>query len=268
MLQPDKPICLITGASAGIGAALAREYASHGWDLILTARRKAPMAALGEALKSDFGTTSHIFTADLFEAGAVDDLLARIKAKGLQIDGVINNAGYGHPDKYLESDWDDHARFIQLMMTVPSELTYKTTADMAARGYGRVMSVASLAGHLPGSRGHTLYAAVKSYLIKFSQSLWMEMDGSGVHVTALCPGFVYTEFHDVNGTREAMNKLPKFMIMDADKCAKLAYAACEKNQAVVITGAVNKFIARLARVLPTSVSQKLMARNSDKFRKG
>ena len=167
MSRPDKPICLITGASSGIGAALAREYASHGWDLILTARRAAPMEALAQALKAEFGTQSHIFISDLFEPDAVDKLLAQIKAQGLQIDGLVNNAGYGHPDQYLESSWDDHARFIQLMMTAPSELAYKCAGDMRARGFGRIINVASLAGHLPGSRGHTLYAAVKSYLIKF-----------------------------------------------------------------------------------------------------
>ena len=268
MTSNVKPICLITGASAGIGAALAREYASHGWDLILTARRKAPMEALAGELKAEFGTLSYIFTADLFEPGAADELLARIKRAGLQIDGLVNNAGYGHPGQYLESAWEDHARFIQLMMSVPSELAYKCAGYMRARGFGRIMNVASLAGHLPGSRGHTLYAGVKSYLIKFSQSLWMEMDGTGVHVTALCPGFVYTEFHDVNGTREAMNKLPKYMMMDADICAALAFKACEDNQAVVITGRINKFIALLARALPTKTAQNLMAKNSNKFRKG
>ncbi len=264
----NKPICLITGASAGIGAALAREYASHGWDLILTARRNAPMEALASELKAEFGTVSHIFTSDLFQLGAVDELLGKINAAGLQIDGLVNNAGYGHPDQYLESPWEAHARFIQLMMTVPSELAYKCAGDMRARGFGRIMNVASLAGHLPGSRGHTLYAGVKSYLIKFSQSLWMELEGSGVHVTALCPGFVYTEFHDVNGTREAMNKLPSYMMMDADKCAAIAFNACEDNQTIIIPGRINKFIALLGRALPTKTAQNLMAKNSNKFRKG
>ena len=226
------------------------------------------MQALAATLKAEFGTASHIFIIDLYEPNAVDDLLAQIKAKGLQIDGLVNNAGYGHPDQYLESPWEGHARFIQLMLTAPSELAYKTMGDMRARGFGRIMNVASLAGHLPGSRGHTLYAGVKSYLIKFSQSLWMEMDGTGVHVTALCPGFVYTEFHDVNGTREAMNKLPKYMMMDADVCARIAFKACEDNQAVIIPGRVNKAIALLARLLPTKTAQNLMAKNSSKYRKG
>jgi len=129
------------------------------------------------------------------------------------------------------------------------------------------MNIASLAGHMPGSKGHTLYAAVKSFLIKFSESLNAEFDGSGVHVCAICPGFTMTEFHDVNGTRDAMNNLPDYMMMDADECAELSYEALELNHPVYITGRVNKFLSLLARWLPLSVTQKLMAKNSQKFRK-
>ena len=267
MAKPDKPICLITGASAGIGAAIARDYAERGWDLALCARREAPMVTLATELKKAFGTTSHIFEIDLFDPKATDNLLGRIKSKGLKIDGLVNNAGYGHPDHYLDSGWDDHAKFIQLMLTAPSELTRKLLPDMVERGFGRIINVASLAGHLPGSKGHTLYAAVKAYLIKFSESLNMEMEGKGVHVTALCPGFTFTEFHDVNGTRDAVNKLPAFMFMEAQECAELGVEACERNRAVVITGGVNKFIALLNRILPTSAAQKLMERNSHRVRK-
>jgi len=262
----SKPIILITGASAGLGAALAREYASHGWDLVLCARRHAPMEALAAELKEAFDTQSYVFTADLFEKHGVDKLLTKIKSEAIQIDGLINNAGYGHPGKYLESEWGDHANFIHLMATVPCELARKLLPDMKTRGFGRIMNVASLAGHMPGSRGHTLYAAVKAFLIKFSESLNMEMTETGVHVSALCPGFTMTEFHDVNGTRDAMNRLPDYMMMDADECAELAYEALERNRAVYITGRVNKFIALLGRALPLTLTQKLMAKNSDKFR--
>ena len=263
----DKPICLVTGASAGIGAAIAREYAARDWDLALCARREAPMVELATALKSDYGTTSHIFELDLFEPTATDDLIARMSAKGLHIDGLVNNAGYGHPGTYLESDWEDHANFIQLMLTAPSELARKLAPAMVERGFGRIINVASLAGHMPGSKGHTLYAAVKSYLIKFSQSLNMELDGTGVHVSALCPGFTYTEFHDVNGTREALNQLPAYMMMMADECAEMGVEACERNRAVFVPGGVNKTIATLGKVLPNSIAQSLMAKNSQKFRK-
>jgi len=265
--KPKKPICLITGASAGIGAAIARDYAARGWDLALCARREAPMVSLATTLKKEFGTTSHIFEIDLFEIEATDNLLKRLKSKGLTIDGLVNNAGYGHPGHYLDSSWDDHAKFIQLMLTAPSELARKLAPAMAERGFGRIINVASLAGHLPGSKGHTLYAAVKAYLIKFSESLNMEMEGTGVHVTALCPGFTFTEFHDVNGTREAVNKIPAFMFMEADECAEMAVEACERNKPVMITGGVNKFIALLNRMLPSGAAQALMARNSHRVRK-
>jgi len=263
----DQPICLITGASAGIGAAIAREYALRGWDLALCARREAPMVELATTLKKNYGITSHIFEIDLFDTDATDNLLTRIKAKGLHIDGLVNNAGYGHPGTYLDSEWEDHAKFIQLMVTAPSELARKLAPAMTEKGFGRIINVASLAGHMPGSKGHTLYAAVKSFLIKFSQSLNMELEGTGVHVSALCPGFTYTEFHDVNGTREAMNKLPAYMMMEADECAELGVEACERNRAVFVPGGVNKTIATLGKILPNSVAQSLMAKNSTKFRK-
>jgi len=267
MPKPSNLVMLITGASAGIGAAMAREYAARGWDLVLTARRTERLEALGQELMQAHRITAHNFTADLFEADAVPKLIAAIKAKNLRIDGVINNAGYGHPGAYLDSDWDAHARFNHLMVSVPCELTHALLPDMVERGFGRVMNIASLAGHMPGSRGHTLYAASKSYLVKFSESLNMELSGTGVFVSALCPGFTYTEFHDVNGTREGLNKLPDFMMMQADKCVKLGVEALERNQAVYIPGRINNFLAMLARLLPRKLTQRLMARNSDKFRK-
>jgi len=268
MSRPDKPLCLITGASAGIGAAIAREYAMRGWDLALCARREDPMVELATSLKKEFGTTSHVFPLDLFERSATDDLLARIEKKRLKIDGLVNNAGYGHPGAYADSPWEDHANFIQLMLTAPCELAHKLAPAMVEHGFGRIINVASLAGHMPGSKGHTLYAAVKSFLIKFSQSLNMELDGTGVHVSALCPGFTFTEFHDVNGTRAAVNKMPAYMFMDADECAEMGVEACERNRAIFIPGGVNKTIAMFGRLLPTTVAQNLMAKNSEKFRQG
>jgi len=264
----SKNTCLITGASAGIGAAIAEEYASRGWDLALTARREEPMIELATRLKADFGATSHIFPLDLFEEGAVDSLMARLDKKGLKVDGLVNNAGYGHPGTFLKSEWKEHSNFLQLMLTVPCELTYAVIPHMKNQGFGRVINVASLAGHIPGSKGHTLYAAVKSFLIKFSQSLHLELAPSGVHVSALCPGFTYSEFHDVNGTREGVSKLPDFMWMDAAECAEQGVEACERNRAVFIPGRVNKSIALAARYLPERMVLKLMAKNSEKIRKG
>ncbi len=259
-----KRTILITGASAGLGAALAREYAKRGWNLVLVARREDRLQTLAAELEQLHDTQSHIITADLFSETAVADLMQAVK--DVQIDGLINNAGYGHPGTFLASDWDDHRKFNHLMSVVPVELTRALLPAMSKRGFGRIMQVASLAGHMPGSRGHTLYAAVKSYLIKFSESLNAEMQGTGVHVSALCPGFVLTEFHDVNGTREGINSLPNFMVMNADVCARLAADALEDNKAVFISGRVNRGLARLNRWAPW-LGRKVMSSGSGRYRK-
>lgn len=260
--------CLVTGASAGIGAAIAREYAQRGWDLVLTARREEPMVELAKELKSEFGTTSHIFVSDLFDPGATADLTNRLRIKGVRIDGLVNNAGYGHPGYFLDSSWEDHANFLQLMLRAPCELAHALTPSMVEEKFGRVINVASLAGHIPGSRGHTLYGAVKSFLIKFSQSLNLELEDHGVHVSALCPGFTYSEFHDINGTRTSVSRLPDYMWMSAEECAAQGVEACERNRVVFIPGRVNKSIATLAKILPDPIALKLMAKNSERIRKG
>ena len=257
---------LITGASAGIGAALAREYASRGWDIIATARRADKLRALADELSTAHGTHVHVVTADLMEDGAVDAVLADIERAGLRVDGLINNAGYGHPGTYLDSAWEDHERFNRLMVGVPAEATRKVLPGMVERGFGRIMHVASLAGHMPGSNGHTLYAAVKAYLIKFAESLHAELDGTGVHVSALCPGFTITEFHDVNGTRDGINALPGIMKMSAADCAKQGADALEANRDVFISGGFNRFLARLNRVLPTAVGKKMMKSGAMAYR--
>ncbi|MEP3655979.1 MAG: SDR family NAD(P)-dependent oxidoreductase [Litorimonas sp.] len=259
-----KRTMLITGASAGLGAALAREYAQRGWDLVLLARREERLNTLAAELNTAHGTQCRVIAADLFSETAVPDLMSALD--GSQIDGLINNAGYGHPGTFLSSDWEDHRRFNHLMSVVPVELTRALLPAMVDRGFGRVMQVASLAGHMPGSKGHTLYAAVKAYLIKFSESLNTEMGGTGVHVSALCPGFVLTEFHDVNGTREGINSLPNFMVMKADVCAHLAADALEANKAVFISGRVNRFLARLNRWVPW-LGRKVMNSGSGRYRK-
>ena len=245
---------------------MAREYARQGWDVALSARRAAPMEALAAKIRA-MGQRAEVFTADLFDPATPKRLYDDVVARMGQVDGLVNNAGYGHGGSYLDSPWEDHARFLQLMLTAPSEMSRYASADMAARGFGRIVNVASLAGHLPGTRGHTLYAAVKSYLIRFSESLNAELTESGIHATAVCPGFTYTEFHDVNGTRAELNKLPEWMMQSAEDVAREALEANARNKAVYITGGVNKSIALLGRALPGDMMRKMIAKQSSKFRR-
>ena len=263
-----KPLCLITGASAGIGAALAREFAKEGWDLALTARREEPMVNLAVELKAEFGTQSHILPADLSQSNACADILERLNKKGAVVDGLVNNAGHGLTGQFLDNEWQAHKDFLTLMLEAPTEMTHLVIGGMAERGFGRIINVASLAGHIPGSRGHTLYSAVKSYLIKFSQSLNLEMQGKGVKVSALCPGFTLSEFHDVNDTRGSVSKLPEWMWMDAEEVAESGFLALERNRAVYIPGRINRLIALIVRLLPDQLALMLMNKNSEKIRKG
>jgi short-subunit dehydrogenase len=264
----DRRLALVTGASAGIGAAFARVFARHGYDLMLTARRADRLEALAEEIRLGQGVETLAVTADLAEPDAPGRILDRLAAHGRSIDALVNNAGYGLPGTYADTRWDEQAAFLQVMVTAPCELAHRVVPGMQARGFGRIVNIASLAGLIPGAAGHTLYAASKAFLVKFSQSLHLEAAPHGVHVTALCPGFTYSEFHDVNGTRERVSAAtPAWLWMEADAVARAGYKAVEANRPVWVPGAPNKAIATLAKALPDDLALALMASQGGRFRK-
>ena len=172
----NRRTALITGASAGIGAALARVYASEGWDLILTARREAPLQALAEELRR-MGSAVTVLTADLADPAAPRALYEAVLERGLMVDALINNAGFSRTEGFLQTDPADHAAMIRVMLSAPVELARLFAPDMVARSYGRIVNVASLAGQMPATGGDTLYGPIKSFLIKASQGLWLETAG-------------------------------------------------------------------------------------------
>ncbi|HEV2607583.1 MAG TPA: SDR family NAD(P)-dependent oxidoreductase, partial [Xanthomonadaceae bacterium] len=156
--------------------------------------------------------------------------------------------------------------FLQVLVTSVVELTHRFLPAMEAAGHGRVLNVASLAGLIPASAGHTLYGAAKSFVIRFSESLAIEMKPRGVHVTALCPGMTYTEMHDVNGMREKVSKLPKAIWMTAEQVAKIGVDAVEAGKSRVITGKANRTIAAMAKYLPDALTSSLVSRRAKDFR--
>jgi short-subunit dehydrogenase len=249
-----RPVVLVTGASAGIGAALARVYAEHGWDLVLTARREAPLKALAEEL-SHTGAATTVLTQDLADDAAPRRLHAALQDLGLHVDGLINNAGFSRTAGFLNTDPAAHTAMIRVMLAAPVELARLFAPAMVERGYGRILNVASLAGQMPATGGDTLYGPIKSFLIKASQGLHLELRGTGVHVTALCPGYTLTEFHDANGTREQVSSAyPGWMWQTAEHVARVGYAACEANRPKVTPGAMNNVLAGLAKHLPDRVA--------------
>ncbi|HET8555539.1 MAG TPA: SDR family oxidoreductase [Rhodanobacteraceae bacterium] len=257
---------LVTGASAGIGAAFARALAARGHDLVLTARRVDRLQSLAADLKRSHGVDVVVAPADLADPATPAQLVAALQQRHLGIDMLVNNAGYGVPGYFHSQPWETHAAFMQVLMTAPTELAHRLLPGMRERGFGRIVNVASLAGHLPGSTGHTLYAAAKSYLIRFSQSLALENRTRNIHVCALCPGFTYSEFHDVTGTRELVSRLPRWMWMDADRVVREGLDAVERGRIVHVPGRANRLIKVAADMLPDRLAMHLSARHSKAYR--
>lgn len=258
---------LVTGASAGIGAAFARRLAETGANLILTARRADRLEALAGEMKAAHGVDTRVIAADFARPEAPADLFDEIAREGLPVDILISNAGYGLPGYYLSNDWSAHRDFLEVMVTSYAHLARLALPGMHERGYGRIVQVASLAGLLPGSAGHTLYGASKAFLVSFSQSLAGECEGAGIKVSALCPGFTYSEFHDVNATRGLVSKLPKYMFMQAEPVVAGALRAVEAGHVVYVPGAWNKYLAWVSKALPRPWSAAMMKRQSAKFRR-
>jgi hypothetical protein len=245
---------LVTGASAGIGEALACVFAANGFDVILTARREDRLETLANDIESRYGVSATVIREDLSDPEAPQRLFDEIKARGLQVDALVNNAGYGVRGGFSDNDWQVHADFMAVLSTSLLHLTHLFLPHMKEQKFGWILNVASLSGYMPGiSSSASLYTPVKSFVVKFSQGLWTECRGTGVHVTGLCPGFTMSEFHDVIEEREAMNKLPGFMMMDAQTVARQGFEAVMRDKPVLINGWVNRVLAVLPRIIPETL---------------
>lgn len=256
-------LALITGASSGIGAAFAREYARKGWDLALVARREDRLKDLAEEVKAQFGVDSLIITADLSDPEAPASILKTVADAGRQLDALVNNAGAGQPGFFVETSWEDQAHFLELMVTSYLKLMHLAAKGMAERGYGRIINIASVSALLPAANAHTkfsgtLYPGAKSLLIKASEALGLELANRNVHVTAVAPGYTWSEFHDVNGARSTVSTLPSFWMLTAEEVAVAGYDAVERGVPLRVPGAWYKFLVAMSRVLPDPVGQAIM----------
>jgi short-subunit dehydrogenase len=258
---------LVTGASAGIGAAIAREFAAHGFDLVLTARRVDRLESLARELSAAHECTAHVIAADLADPAGPARIFDEVARAGITVDALVNNAGYGLPGGFLSSRWEDHRAFIQVMVSSVAELCHLFAPGMIERRRGFIINVGSVAGLVPASAGHTLYGAAKALVIRFSQSLALELLPQGVHVTALCPGFTYSEFHDVNGMRGQVSQLPRWMWMDAETVARQAYDASMRGDIVCVNGRVNRAIVTVTRYAPQWLVSRVLKRAAKKFRR-
>jgi uncharacterized protein len=255
-MSATRPLALVTGASAGIGQALARVLAREGHDLVLVARREAELVSLGERLTSAYGVTARAVAADLAQPDAARSIVAALDGAG--VDVLVNNAGFGGVGAFAERSRDDDLRMVAVNVTALTDLTKLLLPPMVARGRGRVLNVASTAAFQPGPF-MAVYYATKAYVLSLSQALAEETAGTGVTVTCLCPGVTSTEFHGVAGTdAQPLTRGP--LTMSAEAVAEAGYSAMMAGKLVAIPGLHNRIGAEATRVAPRRVLLKVVRR--------
>ncbi len=232
---------LITGASAGLGAEFARQLAAAGYDLVLVARRRERLEELAAGLAQKQGIACHVESADLVDPAAPATLFDTLREQGIEVDYLVNNAGIAGPSLFEEPDWSRHRDFYQLMMTSVAHLCHLFIPPMQARGFGRVINVASVAGRVPRADGCN-YSSSKAYVVALSESLAVTLAGTGVNVCALCPGFTHTEFHETAGMMEMKNSLPKWLWYPAETVVADGIEAVDKGKAVYISGRIYRWV--------------------------
>lgn len=241
-----KPRALITGASAGLGAEFARQLASRNKDLILVARRTEPMEALARDLADEFDVEVDVIQADLSDADATSTLFAEVSRRGHAVDYLVNNAGSVGPDLLKDRDWPGQQKYIELMMTSVAGMCHHFIPPMRERGFGRVLNVASVAGHFSRA-GDTSYGPTKAYLIALSKGLAATLRGDGVHVLALCPGFTHTDFHSSEKLTLMKKSTPGFIWYDAHIVVREGLVALEKGKDVYISGRLYRYLTPLLK---------------------
>lgn len=240
------PICLITGASSGIGAALAHEFASHGHTLVLTARREPELNALADALAAKGHARPRVIAADLGQPEGVAHLAAALQADGLEVSILVNNAGFGLLGDVAQLDPAKQLAIVDLNNQALTDLTLRFI-DSIKRHKGGVLNVASIAGFMPGP-GMAVYHASKAYVVSLTEALHEELKADGVKVCALCPGPVPTEFNGRAGMPD--DYLPRRLSRPADRVAREGYEGLMAGHRIVVPGGANRIATLLPRLLP------------------
>jgi short-subunit dehydrogenase len=248
MTSPTRPLALVTGASSGIGADLARELARDGHDLVLSARSVAPMEALAAELEK-YGASSVIIPADLGRPGAAAQLANAVAARGLDVDVLVSNAGLGAIGRFDQIDPDRVNQMLQVNVVALTELTRVLLPGMVARRRGKVLLVASTASFQPGPR-MAVYFATKAYVMSLGEALAYELRATGVTVTTLCPGATATNFFRVAGA----NDVALGPAMSAAAVARIGYRALKAGRRVIITGTLNRILAVAGRLAPRALT--------------
>jgi short-subunit dehydrogenase len=241
-----RPITVITGASAGIGVALARVFARHGHELALVARRADRLQALADEISATGAVKPLVICADLGHPGAARQIREALAAENAEAQYIVNNAGYGLIGLAGERDRDDLLGMIDVHVRALTELSL-AFIDSLARNRGGLLNVGSMAGFLPGP-GMAVYYASKSYVLSLSEALHSELKGLGVRVSVLCPGPVPTEFAQRAGLAEQL--APGLLTQSAERVAELGYRGLMRGQRVVVPGLLNRLVVFIVPLVP------------------
>lgn len=248
----SKPVALVTGASVGIGEEFSRQLAERGHDLVLVARDRARLEALAKELQERYGAACEVLAADLTDAAQ----LATVEARAAKVDILVNNAGFGTFGRFDQLDLDTEVREINLNVVALVRLTHAAAGPMVERGKGGILNVSSLASYQPGPSNAT-YGATKAFVTSFSQAVHEELNGTGVAVTVLCPGFTHTEFQE--RANVPATSVPSFMWQNAPEVAKAGLDGLTRNRAIIVPGSLNKVLGGFSSVAPNAITRRASA---------
>lgn len=252
---------LVTGASAGIGASFAVKLADLGCDLILTARRRERLESLASEITSNHGVKATVLACDLSDPAAAGSLCQEIDGFGIPVDILINNAGFGYKGILAEANPDTIHDMVQVNVAALTMLMQHFLPGMIRRGHGGIVNVASMAAIRPVPT-LAVYAATKAYVLSLSEAVWQEVRGTGVHVSALCPGPVETEFFEVSGYK--LKGLERFRVQTPDVVVEAGIRALIKNQPFAPTGLPLKILSVVQKIVPRKLGLYLVARNMNR----
>jgi len=249
-----REVALITGASMGIGKELARIFAADGRDLVLVARSEDRLRSLAQELEGAHGITAHVVPADLADPVAPAAIFASLQSKGIEVDYLVNNAGFGTSGAFANVGLQPKMDMIQVNIDALVALTHLALQGMLARNKGRILNIASTAGFQPGP-DMAIYYATKAFVLLFSEGIAEEVRDAGVTVTAHCPGATLTNFADTAGNAKSI--LFKLGAAPADKVARHAYRSMMKGKVVAIEGLMNWLSAFSVRFSPRAWVRKI-----------
>lgn len=253
---------LITGASGGIGMELAKVFARHGHSLVLVARSQDKLRQLAGELESSFGVQALVIALDLAAPGAPASLYAQLQQRQVTVDYLVNNAGFGHFGFFGQTEWEKEEQMIHLNVMALTDLTRLFLPPMVARGKGKILNVASVAAFVPGPL-MAVYFATKAYVLSFSEAIANELQGTGVEVTALCPGPTDSGFAGAAAAQDS-DMFARSKLASSQQVAEYGYQAMMSGKRVAVHGLLNKLTVFSARLAPRRLVTALVRRMAAK----